>query len=172
MSTEEVYKPGKRVLRSNSAIARPKTAIKVKMPAKRTLQSNKTKSSRNASPYVPVKPVESRNKENMCCALTETVNRLVLQNTKQYDDLIVSKNQNVDLQQKYIKALEMHYVQKEKAMECKQKMEEEILFLKSKIPIMQPERFVQDLIDFDNDANRGKGHFKFFPIFVFFVVQE
>lgn len=90
MSTEEVYKPGKRVLRSNSVIAGPKKAIKEKMPAKRILQSKKTKSSLNANPYVPVKPVESRNKENMCCALTETVNRLVLQNTKQYDDLIMS----------------------------------------------------------------------------------
>lgn len=65
----------------------------------------------------------------------------------------------------------MHYVQKEKAMECKHKMEEEILFLKSKIPILQPERFVQDLIDFDNGAYRGKGHFIFFPKIVFFVVQ-
>lgn len=150
MSDNNVYIPGKRVLRSQSLLSGSTNLIySAKVPAKRAKQPTSNK----CEPKKPANSRKEQNKENSCCSLTETVNALVLQISKQNDELVSSRKQLVEMQTKYINLWENHFVRNEKAVECKKKMEDEISFLKSELEKAHPQQVVQDLICFDDNID-------------------
>lgn len=157
MSDNITYIPGKRLLRSNSVFPRSgKPNNEKQNPPERPLQPKRSSFNENGIPAKPAKKRGKITKADSCCALAETVSHLDLQICKQNDELVLSKNQLVDLQNKHIKAMEINFIRNEKANERQKQMEDEISFLKGELNKIRSQQFVQDLIVFDDDRGNKK----------------
>lgn len=181
MSGDQIQRPGKRTLRSNSIIvgsANPMNEAKIpakrlksilcrsgvknvgakeKSPVAKKTSSRKPPKENVMSPKENVMPVEC----SLSCGLIGYVKELVSQVTKQNNELVLAKDQLAQIQNKYIELLESQYIQNENTKKRQHEMEHEISSLKMKIKKNATEKFVKDLIVFDDsaDANRGNSAF-------------
>lgn len=104
-----------------------------------------------------VTPVEC----SLSCGLIGTVKELA----SQVNELVLAKDKVAKIQNEYIKVLENQFTQDEYAKKRQHEMEKEISSLKNEIKKIRAEKFVKDLIDFDDgadtDGNRGNSRFFF-----------
>lgn len=155
---------GKRNCRSNSVLERSNKSVIVidKQPnglvyaSSRDPKPNKLRVKNKGQNRNTTYPVQC---SSSSCELLKTVHFLVEQHTKQCNEIMLAKKQLMEMQNKYINALEVSYLRNEKYIKSKETMQAKISVLQSEIGRIKSDMFVDDLIDLEGGSAENEGNF-------------